>query len=145
MAKLTVKADSENNTLFLILAGIPTVDNIRKVKVVLEYELSLLAPGFKVFNDSREFSPINPLALLEFMEVCKMAYEKKPSKIARLLNPFSRMVFARGASDTSIIAREFTNVQNAVEFLGVENSLVFKSLYRPDLPKPGNQEIRPSA
>ncbi len=120
MTKIVVKADPELNTLFLVLTGEPTVEKVRALRVIIESEMTKLQPGFHVYNDSREFHPANNDSYDEILELCKLVVDKQPDRIARLLNPYSRMIFNRVAAQIGYAGREFNSVKAALEYLEID-------------------------
>ncbi len=119
MSRIIIKADPEANILYLTLNCIPTKSNARKMYQLIKFELSKLEPGYKILNDSRKMQPAVGDIMEEMVIICKLLLQKRPSRIARLLNPYSRMLFNRLSAQMEFRAREFSNMELALDYLGI--------------------------
>jgi len=131
MSKIVVKAEPELNTLFLVLSGQASVKFVQAIRVIVESELTKLNPGFNIYNDSRGFQAVVDDSYDAMLELCKKLQEKQPSRIARLLNPYSRMIFNRISAQLGYSAREFTSVKSALEYLEINHQASIVSLINP--------------
>jgi|GEM_PF-1549400 len=120
MNKIVVKADTELNTLFLVLSGEPTIEKVKALHLIIASEMTKLRPGYQIYNDSREFHPAANDSYEEILEIGKLLIDKQPNRIARLLNPYSRMIFNRVAAQIGYSGREFTSVKAALEYLEID-------------------------
>ena len=119
MSRIIVKADPKSNILYLTLNGIPTKGNVRQLKQVIKFELRKLQSGYKILNDARKMQPAVGDILEDMYDICQMIMDKQPSRIARLVNPYSRMLFSHLSSLMGFRAREFSSMELALNYLGV--------------------------
>lgn len=123
MSRVIVRANPDLNILFLTLSGIPNEENILNLTLVIQSELSRLKPGFKLLNDARQMEPADLNNYQMLIEAAKEIIKLKPSKIARLCNPFSRMVFNRISAQLGYSGKEFFKMEDALEYLGAGHLL----------------------
>lgn len=121
---ILIKADPENNVFYLVLGGVLTADNLPTIKKIVESEVSKIKSGFSVYHDARSFQPLNEDLYLEILEIAKIILAKEPDKIARLFNPYSRMIFNRISAQLGYSAKEFHSEKDARSYLNITSEVV---------------------
>ena len=104
-------------TILLYLAMV--VNTPKAIKAIVESEVSKLSPGFSVYHDSRNFQPLNEDLYNAILKIAEIIQAKKPDKIARLFNPYSRMVFNRVSAQLMYNAKEFQREKDARSYLNL--------------------------